>query len=426
MSEKTILVTGHKSPDTDSICSAIAYANLKQQLGYQAKAICAGQANKETAYALNYFGFTHPEICTSFALCVKDVTEEIPALDADADLTAINAWRKEYGMNRIPVVKEGKYVGVITPKYLLDAMTEALAGSNTTVTAGDLAKTTSCQVINPNLKLSEFNRGHHGAFPVVDGDEYIGMIWANVEAPKEKQKVILVDHNEAKQIIDGVEDIEIIENIDHHRIGGLVTENPIFIHYEPVGCTSTIVANFYWQMGQEIPKDIAGLMLSAIISDTVLFRSPTCTAKDKEAAEKLAVIAGVDLETYGMEMLKAGADVSDFSNEELVRTDMKEFSAGDATISIGQISVMDTKDVLARKADIINALEELRASNGYTGSYLMITNILAESTDLVFSGDVEGVVSKAFGKDITDHSVFLEKTMSRKKQIVPPILGAMK
>lgn len=426
MSKSTILVTGHKNPDTDSICSAIAYANLKQQLGVNAKAICAGKANKETSFALNYFGFKQPEIYTSFAVRVKDVLVSIDGIDTNADLKAIDAWRKETGMNRIPVVNSSSYIGVITPKHLLDAMSDALNGKNLTITAGEIAKTTACQVISPSLKLSDFNRGHSGAFPVVEDGVYLGMVWANAEPPKEKQKVILVDHNEAKQIIDDIDEAEIIENIDHHRIGGLVTENPIFIHYEPVGCSSTIISNMYWQMNQDIPKNIAGLMLSAIISDTVLFRSPTCTPKDKDAATRLATIAGVDLETYGMELLKAGADVSDLSDEQLVRTDMKEFSAGNDTISIGQISVMDTTDILNRKSSIIKALEELRQSNGYIGSYLMITNILEESTDLIFSGDITDTVKKAFGKEVSDNAIFLEKTMSRKKQIVPPILGAMK
>lgn len=315
MSEKPILVTGHKSPDTDSICSAISYANLKNQMGIAAEAICAGPANKETQYALNYFGFEAPRIVTAF---------EAPA--------------------------EGEA----------------------------------------------------------------------------KQKVILVDHNEKVQIIDGIDHAEIFENIDHHRIGGLVTENPIFIHYEPVGCTCTIVANLYWQYNQEIPKNIAGLLLSAILSDTVLFKSPTCTEKDILTARKLADIAGVELEVYGMDMLKAGASVSDKSVSEIVATDMKEFSADDKVFSIAQISVMDEKEVLEKKTDLLAALAEKVKENNYVASYLMITNILEESTDLLYAGEVDEVVARAFGQEPSEKQVHLVKTMSRKKQIVPPILGAMK
>jgi len=195
---------------------------------------------------------------------------------------------------------------------------------------------------------------------------------------------------------------------------------------EPVGCTNTILTKLYIENNQEIPKNIAGLMLSAIISDTVLFRSPTCTETDKEMAHKLAAIAGVDIDSYGLDMLKAGADISDLTNDEIVRTDMKEFSEAGQTISIGQISVMDTTDVLAKQAELVAALEALRTTNGYAASYIMVTNILDESTTLIYSGDVESVVVNAFGKDVKDNAVFLPNTMSRKKQIVPPILGAMK
>lgn len=313
MSDVKTFVAGHKSPDTDSICSAISYANLLTQMGTPATPVCAGDANKETKYALEHFGFEHPQIVTNW---------------------------EEFAPN--------------------------------------------------------------------GGDLY------------------LTDHNESKQIIDGYKSMNMCGVIDHHRIGDFETDGPVFIRMEPVGCTNTILTKLYIENNQEIPKNIAGLMLSAIISDTVLFRSPTCTETDKEMAHKLADIAGVELAVYGLDMLKAGADISDFTNDQIVRTDMKEFSEAGQTISIGQISVMDTTDVLAKQAELVEALESLRTSNGYAASYIMITNILDESTTLIYSGDVESVVVNAFGKDVKDNAVFLPNTMSRKKQIVPPILGAMK
>ena len=313
MSDVKTFVAGHKSPDTDSICSAISYANLLTQMGTPATPVCAGDANKETKYALEHFGFAHPQIVTNW---------------------------EEFAPN--------------------------------------------------------------------GGDLY------------------LTDHNESKQIIDGYKSMNMCGVIDHHRIGDFETDGPVFIRMEPVGCTNTILTKLYIENNQEIPKNIAGLMLSAIISDTVLFRSPTCTETDKKMAHKLAAIAGVDIESYGLEMLKAGADISDLTNDEIVRTDMKEFSEAGQTISIGQISVMDTTDVLAKQAELVAALEALRTANGYAASYIMVTNILDESTTLIYSGDVESVVVNAFGKDVKDNAVFLPNTMSRKKQIVPPILGAMK
>lgn len=313
MSDVKTFVAGHKSPDTDSICSAISYANLLTQMGTPATSVCAGEANKETKYVLSHFGFEHPQIVTNW---------------------------EEFAPN--------------------------------------------------------------------GGDLY------------------LTDHNESKQIIDGYKSMNMCGVIDHHRIGDFETDGPVFIRMEPVGCTNTILTKLYIENNQEIPKNIAGLMLSAIISDTVLFRSPTCTETDKEMAYKLAAIAGVDIESYGLDMLKAGADISDLTNDEIVRTDMKEFSEAGQTISIGQISVMDTTDVLAKQAELVAALEALRTANGYAASYIMVTNILDESTTLIYSGDVESIVVNAFGKDVKDNAVFLPNTMSRKKQIVPPILGAMK
>lgn len=309
MNKDTVLVTGHKSPDTDSICSAISYAKLKQLMGVAATAARGGEVNKETQYALDYFGFSAPELVVRF---------------------------------------------------------------------------------------------------------------------QPGQKVILVDHNEAVQIIDGIENAEIVENIDHHRIGGLTTDVPIFIHYEPVGCTSTIIANLYWQYSVAIPKDIAGLMLSAIISDTLLFRSPTCTEKDVKTANTLAEIAGVDLQKYGFDLLKAGANVSDFTADQIAHNDMKEFTSNDGIISISQVSVMDTDELMVKKGKLLEALESMRAAAKYTASFLVITNIMEESSYLLYQGQVDDVVARAFNKKAENYEVYLPKVMSRKKQIVPPILGAFK
>lgn len=426
MSKKPIFVTGHKSPDTDSICSALSYAYLKNKLGQEAVAICAGNPNKETQFALDYFNVEQPPVVKDFYVKVKDVMQEIPAVPATADLKEIAAWRKQYSIMHIPVEDAGKFVGFIRTSVLADAALSALNGEHVTVTAGDLAKPEVTYVIAPDTPLHDITGKHCGHLVVVDNDEYLGVVSANAEFPKEKQQVILVDHNEKVQIIDGIDEAEIIENIDHHRIGGLTTANPIFIHYEPVGCTCTIVTKLFRLHGVEIPKHIAGLLLSAIISDTVLYRSPTCTEDDRVAIAYLAEIAGVDAEVYGTELLKAGANVSDFTNEDIVRNDRKEFTGADKVISIAQISVMDTAEVLAKKDELVAALEALRKEFNYSAAYLMITSILAESTDLLYSGDADAIVTEAFGTTPVDNAVFLPNTMSRKKQIVPPIIGAMK
>ena len=302
-----VFVTGHKNPDTDSICSALSYAALKQAQGVEAVAVCLGEVNKETQYALDYFQVEAPELIASV---------------------------------------------------------------------------------------------------------------------EEKQAVMLVDHNEPAQSVDGLDKAELLEIVDHHRLGGLNTANPIFVHIEPVGCTATIITKMFDCQKVELPKKIAGLLLSAIVSDTVLFKSPTCTEQDKAAAEKLAVIAGVNLKEYGMAMLKAGADLGDLTPAQIAKTDSKPFSFGNYKAIVAQISVMDTADILAKKAELVAAMQELCQNEGYDMSLLMVTDIMEESTELVFVGEPKQLIADAFGKDASGDSIYLPGVMSRKKQIVPQLTEA--
>lgn len=302
-----VFVTGHKNPDTDSICSALSYAALKQAQGVEAVAVRLGEVNKETQYALDYFQVEAPELIASV---------------------------------------------------------------------------------------------------------------------EEKQAVMLVDHNEPAQSVDGLDKAELLEIVDHHRLGGLNTANPIFVHIEPVGCTATIITKMFDCQKVELPKKIAGLLLSAIVSDTVLFKSPTCTEQDKAAAEKLAVIAGVNLKEYGMAMLKAGADLGDLTPAQIAKTDSKPFSFGKYKAIVAQISVMDTADILARKAELVAAMQELCRNEGYDMSLLMVTDIMEESTELVFVGEPKQLIADAFGKDASGDSIYLPGVMSRKKQIVPQLTEA--
>lgn len=302
-----VFVTGHKNPDTDSICSALSYAALKQTQGVEAVAVRLGEVNKETQYALDYFQVEAPELIASV---------------------------------------------------------------------------------------------------------------------EEKQAVMLVDHNEPAQSVDGLDKAELLEIVDHHRLGGLNTANPIFVHIEPVGCTATIITKMFDCKKVELPKKIAGLLLSAIVSDTVLFKSPTCTEQDKAAAEKLAVIAGVNLKEYGMAMLKAGADLGDLTPAQIAKTDSKPFSFGQYKAIVAQISVMDTADILAKKAELVAAMQELCQNEGYDMSLLMVTDIMEESTELVFVGEPKQLIADAFGKDASGDSIYLPGVMSRKKQIVPQLTEA--
>ena len=302
-----VFITGHKNPDTDSICSALSYAALKQAQGVEAVAVRLGEVNKETQYALDYFQVEAPELIASV---------------------------------------------------------------------------------------------------------------------EEKQAVMLVDHNEPAQSVDGLDKAALLEIVDHHRLGGLNTANPIFVHIEPVGCTATIITKMFDCQKVELPKKVAGLLLSAIVSDTVLFKSPTCTEQDKAAAEKLAVIAGVNLKEYGMAMLKAGADLGDLTPAQIAKTDSKPFSFGQYKAIVAQISVMDTADILAKKAELVAAMQELCQNEGYDMSLLMVTDIMEESTELVFVGEPKQLIADAFGKDASGDSIYLPGVMSRKKQIVPQLTEA--
>lgn len=302
-----VFVTGHKNPDTDSICSALSYAALKQVHGVEAVAVRLGEVNKETQYALDYFQVEAPEL---------------------------------------------------------------------------------------------------------------------IAAVEEKQAVMLVDHNEPAQSVDGLDKAELLDIVDHHRLGGLNTANPIFVHIEPVGCTATIITKMFDCQKVELSKKIAGLLLSAIVSDTVLFKSPTCTEQDKAAAEKLAVIAGVNLKEYGMAMLKAGADLGDLTPAQIAKTDSKPFSFGKYKAIVAQISVMDTADILVKKAELVAAMQELCQNEGYDMSLLMVTDIMEESTELVFVGEPKQLIADAFGKDASGDSIYLPGVMSRKKQIVPQLTEA--
>lgn len=421
---KQIFVTGHKSPDTDSICSSIAYAKLQQLQGVDAVPIRAGEINKETAFALDYFHVEAQPIVKDFYVKVGDaVHTEVEALKISASLKDAANWFAAHESSIAPVADNGNFVGVVDRASLAEEFIKTVTGQELS-TVKDLMH-------DPDLFFSTQDNGHDvpadGQYAVVDDGKYVGLVCADCVAGVEKQKVMLVDHNEKKQIIDGIDEAEIVSVVDHHRIGGtLDTTAPIFILFQPVGCTATIITSLYKQAHIDIPKEIAGLLLSAVISDTVLFRSPTCTQQDKDAAAELAAIAGVDVETYGMDMLKAGANVSDLTPEQIASSDMKEFSDSGKTFTISQVQVMDTADLLAQKTVLLGALEKMRAAKQYDACFLMITSIIDESTNFIFAGNMDETISKAFGKDVLDKEVYLPKVMSRKKQIVPPILAALK
>lgn len=304
-----VFVFGHKNPDTDSICSALAYAELKNKLGVDAEPIRLGKVNEETQYALNYFKAEAPRLV------------------------------------------------------------EAVS--------------------------------------------------------KEASEVILVDHNEFQQSADDIRDVKILEVIDHHRIANFETSDPLYYRAEPVGCTATILNKMHKENGVEISKETAGLMLSAIISDSLLFKSPTCTDQDVAAARELAEIAGVNAEEYGLEMLKAGADLSKKSVKELISLDAKEFQMGSYKTEIAQVNAVDLNDVLSRQEELEAAITENINNKELDLFVFVLTDILNNDSVAISLGKEAAAVEKAYDVTLENNSAVLKGVVSRKKQIVPPLTNVL-
>jgi manganese-dependent inorganic pyrophosphatase len=303
-----VLIFGHKNPDTDTICSAIAYADLKTKLGQNVEPVRLGNVNNETQYALDYFSAEAPRL-------VETVANEV-------------------------------------------------------------------------------------------------------------KTVILVDHNERQQSAVDIEQVRVAEVIDHHRIANFETSGPLYYRAEPVGCTATILNKMYKENGIAIQKEIAGLMISAIISDTLLFKSPTCTDEDVAAVRELAEIAGVDPEIYGLDMLKAGADLSAKTIGELVTLDAKEFQMGNAKVEIAQVNTVDTNEVFARQGELEEAISKIIDDKGLDLFVFVVTDILNSDSVALALGRSTQAVEKAYNVQIVDNKAVLKGVVSRKKQIVPVLTEA--
>ncbi len=249
-----------------------------------------------------------------------------------------------------------------------------------------------------------------------------------LEAPRvitsvkpEADSVMLVDHNEFQQSAVDIADVAILSVVDHHRIANFETANPLYYRAEPVGCTSTIVLKLYKEANVSVPKEIAGIMLSAIVSDTLLFKSPTCTPEDVAAAKELAEIAAVDVESYGLDMLKAGTNLSTKSVDTLLDLDAKSFPMGDKKVRIAQVNTVDIAEVLERQAEFEQVMAAENGRNGYDLFLLVITNILDSDSELLVVGEPKANVQEAFGVTLNNNRAFLPGVVSRKKQVVPQL-----
>lgn len=240
-------------------------------------------------------------------------------------------------------------------------------------------------------------------------------------AANEVNEVVLVDHNEVQQSISDLDKVMVKAVVDHHRIANFQTADPLYYRAEPVGCTATIILKIFKEYGVEIPREIAGVMVSAIISDTLLLKSPTCTPEDVAAAEELSEIAGISLEEYGLEMLKAGTDISDKSGLDILNDDAKSFPMGNETVRIGQVNVVDLNDILVRKDELLEVMREETRTNNYSLCILLVTDIIENNSVAIVDGPAYRQFEMAFKKPIQMNTVELEGVVSRKKQVVPPL-----
>ena len=540
-----VVVIGHRNPDTDSICSAIAYAELKNKTS---SLVCeprrAGRMNQETEFVLKKFGVTPPRMCTDVNPKIRDVDfREMPGINGSTSLR--KAWEimRDKQIDTLPITDaDNELLGLITVKDIATANmdvfdTEVLAKSRTsykniletlggTMVVGDenavcttghikigtatpemlesavekgdiviltnryesqlcaIEKEASLLIICNGAKVGRtiqriaeetgvaimsvacdsyaagklmsqcapisyymtrddivkftlvtpvsdvtrvMTKVRHRYFPVLDEDgKYCGMVSRRNIINLQKRRIILVDHNEATQAVEGFDQAEILEIIDHHRIGSLETSGPVYFRNQPVGCTATIITQMYDENDMEIPPQIAGLLLAAILSDTLVFRSPTCTPLDEALAKRLAKISGVDIDEFASEMFEAGEKLDGKTAEEVFLQDFKVFMCGDIRFGVAQGSYMTRKNLLAAEALLQPYLEEARNKQNVEDIYMLLTDVPKEESVVISDGRYASeVLSDGFEtQPAEDGSFTLPGVVSRKKQFIPALMTA--
>ena len=540
-----VVVIGHRNPDTDSICSAIAYAELKNRTS---TLVCeprrAGKMNQETEFVLKKFGVTPPRMCTDVNPKIRDVDyREMPGIPGSTSLR--RAWKimRDQQIDTLSITSaDNELEGIITVKDLATANmdvfdTAVLAKSRTSykniletlngtmvvgnadavcttghikigtatpemlessVEKGDIVilsnryesqlcaieKEASLLIICNGAKVGRtiqriadetgvaimttpvdtyaagklisqcapisyymtrdnilkftlvtpvadvlrvMAKVRHRYFPILDEEgKYCGMVSRRNVIALRKRRIILVDHNEATQAVEGFDQAEILEIIDHHRIGSLETSGPVYFRNQPVGCTATIVTQMYDENGVTIPQKTAGLLLAAILSDTLVFRSPTCTPIDVNAANRLAKIAGVDINEFANEMFEAGEKLDGKTAEEVFLQDFKVFMCGDIRFGVAQGSYMTRKNLTAAEALLKPYLEEARNKQNVEDIYMLLTDVPKEESVVICNGRYAAeVLSDGFEtQPAADASWTLPGVVSRKKQFIPALMTA--
>ena len=542
--ERKVYVVGHKNPDTDSICSAIAYASLKTKItGRPHEPRRAGQLNEETQYVLDHFKVKVPGLLSDLREQIKDVElKEVEGLKSSISIRTAWEEMRQSNIHTLPVTRDGKLEGLITigdiaktymdvydSTILAKARTQyrniaravdgeivtgnehgyfqkgkvVIAASSRILMSDFIAKDdlvimgdrkdaqkcavdmdASCMVVCQNAPVSDaiirqaeekqiviirtphdtFTAAQHinqsipvkyfmtrdnlvsfkmrdyvddvkevmarkrfRDFPIVDGKgRFLGLISRRRLLNVKKKQVILVDHNEKNQAVDGVEEADVLEIIDHHRLSSIETMGPVFFRNQPVGCTATIVYQMYQENGVEVDPTNAALLCSAIISDTLMFRSPTCTPLDETTARTLAEIAGIEIESLAQEMFNAGSNLKGKTAEEICFLDFKQFTVNDTVFGVGQVNSMSADELKEIKNIVLPHLEKARQNHGLNMIFFMLTNIITESSELLCCGaDAREKIISAFDLREDTEDLMLRGVVSRKKQLVPTLVGAL-
>ncbi len=437
----TVYVLGHKNPDTDSFSAAVTYARLKNRLGEEhVLPGRLGNASSETGWLFDYWKVDLPDFVADVKLRAKDIVNRdiVIVNQTDSLKVAGEHIRQASGNHAFVADDQQKIVGMVTlgdlGEYCLQQVISAQSADGLDSKmildkpVSELMKTNLIE-IDPDAEMDAVKatvlNHRFRCFPVLNQErQLLGTISRQELITAKPKQVILVDHNERSQAVPGIDEAEVVEVVDHHRIGDVQTNGPIFFMVEPVGCTCTIVAKLYRTYGIEPEPAYAGLMLSAIISDTILFRSPTCTEEDIRIAEELAKICGVDLQQYGMELLGSSSPISNNTATEVLNTDLKEFSLGDKSLMIGQVMMTDNDKFRERKQELLQEMRKTLNNHELDFVGLMCTNILEEATYFLAVGDT-AIAEKAFGKQVVDDEIHLPGVLSRKKQIVPQVTKAL-
>ena len=534
--EDLVFIFGHKNPDTDSVCAAIGYADLKRRRGVPAVPVRLGDISRETKFVLDFFEVPEPLYLDTVKRQVSDLDlDEVPGVSPH--ITVKTAWNimRRNNVKVLPVVEEsGKLAGVVTlsniTQKFMDAMDDStLAASQSSLediaetisgrvlvanprfastgrihvaasslsdlkailepgdiliagqredvfeaaiearvgliirTCGDqlpeavleAARTAGCAVIgtlsdtyttarllnqsapirhvmtHEGLVVFEENdlvddirermlKTRYRSYPVVDVNGHVkGFVSRYHLITPRRKKVILVDHNEKSQTVNGIEQAEILEIIDHHRLGDITTGNPIYFKNEPVGSTSTIIAALYQEAGVRPPRNIAGILCAAILSDTLKFVSPTSTFLDKMTAERLADIAGIDIEEFALKMFSAGSSLKGRLPKDIVRSDFKDYRLGKLRFGIGQVYSQDRETLDLIRAELLEVMEDICIREGFDCVMLLVTDVGKKGSGVLMAGSACELVAQAFGQVIVDNGMYLDGVVSRKKQILP-------